>query len=753
MILEEYIQSLLNYKGFENDIVCHRSLSPVNAAFADADALDGKVLPAVLRCLGIERLYKHQHKAIQQIRQGRHTVIATPTASGKSLIYNLPVLEELVENPQAHALYLFPLKALARDQLDTVNGLLKALNLEFNPEKTLSAAVYDGDISSYQKTKIRNNLPHILLTNPEMLHLSMLAHHDLWKAFFSDLQFVVVDEVHTYRGVMGSNMAWVFRRLLRICNMYGADPVFVFCSATIANPVELTRLLTGLDVELIDKSTAPSGQKDVILMKGVDGAAKTAIALIHAAVHRELRTIVYTQSRKITELIAVWSSDRAPSLSDKISAYRAGFLPEERREIERQLASGDLLAVVSTSALELGIDIGNLDICILVGYPGTIMSTWQRAGRVGREGNNSVLILIAHEDALDQYFINHPDQFFNMPPEHAIINPDNEIILKNHVECTAAEFVISCTEPMARDKAVAAAIVDLESEGRLLKSENGKLWYAARKSPHRHVNLRGTSRSIPIFLQDTQQVLGEMDRHRAFFEAHEGAVYLHRGESYIITAFDHEQGVIEARPKSVNYFTRARSNKSTHILEVLESKTVFNTRVSLGRLKILEQVTGYQKKQVGTQKSLGIVPLDLPVIEFETLGLWIDIPDRVREEIETERFHFMGGIHALEHAVIGILPLLVMTDRNDLGGISIPHHPQTGKAAVFVYDGVPGGLGLTRTAYRSSTSFFERTRDVIRNCSCDNGCPACVHSPKCGSGNRPIDKASSLRILDLIMHG
>ncbi|WP_299980852.1 DEAD/DEAH box helicase [Desulfobacula sp.] len=554
MSLDEYIQSLKNYKGFAGDIVCHRTLPSREAIFASSDPELKNNLSHLLKFLGIKRLYRHQKKAIEMICNGIHTVIATPTASGKSLIYNLPVIDKLIEDPQSHALYLFPLKALARDQLETVQGLLTAVGIENIATPKLKAAVYDGDISSYQKSKIRKALPHILLSNPEMLHLAMLAHHHLWEDFFKHLKYIVIDEVHTYRGVMGSNMAWVFRRLQRICRLYGSSPVFIFCSATIANPASLAQKLTGLDVSVVDESSSPAGKKDVILMRGLEGAAQTAIALIHSAVHRNLRTICYTQSRKITELIAIWASQRAASFADRISAYRAGFLPEERRSIERKLATGELLAVVSTSALELGIDIGNLDLCILVGYPGTIMSTWQRAGRVGRDGKDSALILIAHEDALDQYFINHPDVFFNMPPEKAIINPRNMAILKQHLECAAAELSLNRVEPFLSDKTVQKAISELEYSGRVLRSRGGDMWYAARKSPHRNVNLRGTGKSLPIFLEKTKQSLGEIDKHRSYFETHEGAIYLHRGESYIITRFDHEKGSVEAKRKRCALF-------------------------------------------------------------------------------------------------------------------------------------------------------------------------------------------------------
>jgi len=750
--LAEYIESLKAYKGFAGDIVCHRTLDPVPARYgSDLPGFTHDLSP-LLEGLGITRLYAHQQAAMEQILSGRHTVIATPTASGKSLVYNLPVVDRLLTDPSATALYLFPLKALARDQLGTVQDLLvRARSLK--PDlPALKAGVYDGDVSSHFKAKIRREPPQVLLSNPEMLHLAMLPHHHLWETYFRRLAFVVVDEVHTYRGVMGSHMAWVFRRLVRICRHYGATPVFVFCSATIANPGDLCGRLTGLPVDVVDRAGAPSGKKEVVLMRGLDGASRTAIALIHAAMHRKLRTIVYTQSRKITELIAVWASQRSRKLRDRISAYRAGFLPEERREIETRLATGDLLCVVSTSALELGIDIGNLDLCILVGYPGTIMSTWQRAGRVGRDGSHSALVLIAHEDALDQYFMTHPDVFFDMPPETALINPDNPVICESHLVCAAADMALKKGEPILAGT-VRKPLRELESAGKLLRSANGDIWYAARKNPHQEVSLRGTGRTIPIFLENTRKSLGDIDRHRAFFDTHDGAVYLHHGRSYVVTRFDHEKGSVEVIPKEVNYYTRAWSSKSTRIIGVDEWKTVAGTRMGFGRLRITEQVTGFDRKLVATGRSIGMVPLDLPKLEFETQGLWILIPDPVRDRIESALLHFMGGIHAMEHAAIGIMPLLVMTDRNDLGGISIPFHDQVQTAAVFVYDAVPGGLGLCRQAFDQAERFLSATLETITACHCDTGCPACVHSPKCGSGNRPIDKRSAKEILEQILSG
>ena len=753
MTVEDYISALKAYKGFAGDIVCHKIVAARPANFApNAPDFVNDLTPLLSR-LGIHRLYAHQAQAIGHVLKGRHTVVATPTASGKSLIYNLPVMDSLISDPASRAMYLFPLKALARDQMDTVTALLETAHDPLSGRPQLSAGVYDGDITAHHKSKIRRNPPHILLTNPEMLHLAMLAHHHLWADFFSSLKYVVVDEVHTYRGVMGSNMAWVFRRLQRICRFYGARPVFIFCSATIANPARLAAGLTGLDVEVVDIQTAARGQKDVLMMRGMEGAAQTAITLIHAAVHRGLRTIVYTQSRKITELIAVWASQRAKSFADKICAYRAGFLPEERRDIERKLSSGKLFAVVSTSALELGIDIGNLDLCILVGYPGTIMSTWQRAGRVGRDGKGSALVLIAHEDALDQYFINHPDVFFSMPPETALINPENAWILDRQLDCAVAELPLDTHDPMLKDTAVQAAVNRLSDRGKLLLSRDGDIWYSARKNPHREVSLRGTGQSIPIFREETRESLGDIDWHRSYFETHEGAVYLHRGKTHVVTLFDHVKGVVRAKEEIVNYYTRARSSKNTEIIRTEQTRQVGGTRMGFGTLRIREQVTGYDRKLVRGGKSIGIVPLDLPELTYETQGLWIEIPDKVRDALEAGYHHFMGGIHALEHAAIGIMPLLVMTDRNDLGGISIPFHEQTGKAAVFIYDGAPGGLGLSRQAFDSGQVLLSRTLDAIADCPCDTGCPACVHSPKCGSGNRPIDKAAARLILELMGEG
>lgn len=698
-----------------------------------------------LDLLGVRELYAHQAQAVDLVRAGRHAVVATPTASGKSLIYNLPVLEACQENRAARALYLFPLKALAQDQRRALDSLAASLF------PTPTSAIYDGDTSSSQRSRIRRDPPNILFTNPDMLHLGILPSHERWAEFFANLRFVVVDEVHTYRGVMGSHMAWVFRRLVRICRLYGANPIFICSSATIANPEELATSLTGLPMTAVLEGTAAAPPRHMLLVNGVDGAARKAIGILQEALRMGLRTIVYCKSRRMTELIALWAAQREGGEKERISAYRAGFLPEERREIEARLSSGDLLAVVSTSALELGIDIGGLDVCILVGYPGSVMATLQRSGRVGRGGREAATFLIGHEDALDQYFMHNPEEFFALAPERAVINPENPVIAGRHLQCAAAEASLHRDDPLAAEH---RALVDgLVRSGELLQSRDGQEYFSTARQPHRGVALRGTGSTLAIMDMDSGERIGLVDRFRAVFETHPGAVYLHRGQTYVIADLDMQAGTAHARRARVSYYTRVRHEKTTEIIRTDASRPVFGAMVHLGELRVTDQVTGYDRVSVRGGRNLGTVPLDMDPLVFTTRGVWISIPESVRRLVENEMAHFMGGIHALEHAAIGMMPLLVMTDRNDLGGISIPFHPQVGTAAVFIYDGLPGGCGLADQAYAAYETLLERTLAVIRDCRCENGCPSCVHSPKCGSGNRPIAKGAALRVLEEVMRG
>jgi DEAD/DEAH box helicase domain-containing protein len=747
--IAEYTDALKRSGSLGPEVTGHITLPPVPARFAQAARAWPRAVSDLLDRLGIAALYSHQAEAVDALRAGRHVVAATPTASGKSLIYTLPVLERHLSDPDAKALFLFPLKALAQDQLAS----FRAMSAHWPEAARPSAAIYDGDVSAHFRRKIRNDPPTVLFTNPEMLHLSLLPHHHLWATFFAGLSFIVVDEVHSYRGVFGSHMAQVFRRLLRIAALYGASPVFTFCSATVGNPAELAARLTGVSPLPVLENGAPQGKRHYLFLNPVRSPATTAIALLQSALRRNLHSIVYCRSRRMTELVSLWASERSGPWAGRISAYRAGFLPEERRGIEARMASGDLLAVISTSALELGIDIGDLDLCILVGYPGTVMSTLQRGGRVGRSGRESAVILIAGEDALDQYIVRHAEEFFTRPPEKAELNPDNPVILARHLECAAAEL------PLRPDRhpdkqwltpAALRAVAELEAQGRLLRSADGSEYLAARKRPQRHLSLRGAGDMVSIE-NEAGELIGSVDGIRARREAHPGAVYLHLGRHYEIAELHPGAGRALAKFSRPIWYTRARGHKETDILSLEDSRRVAGIAVQRGRLRITDHVSGYEKRAVRGGQLLGVFPLDFLPLIFETEGLWLQIPDSARAMLEQAAMHFMGAIHALEHALIGMLPLLVMSDRNDFGGISTPMHAQIGRPAVFVYDGVPGGAGLTRAAFALAPDLFAQARALIAGCPCELGCPSCVHSPKCGSGNRPIDKEGALRLLECML--
>ncbi len=743
--LADFVDALIASDRFGRQVTHHRVQNPVEGVYAEPRKPLSTAMRIVLEKAGISHLYSHQALATDLVRAGRDVVVSTPTASGKSLIYNLPVLDRFLHDPDATSIFLFPLKALAQDQLSAFSTLTDHWVTEARPR----IAVYDGDTSDHFRRKIRENPPQIVITNPEMLHLAVLPLHSRWTTFLASLSLVVIDEMHTYRGVFGAHMAQVLRRLSRICGLYGARPAYVSCSATIGNPAEMAKALTGKDAEAITRGGSPQGKRHFVFINPEDSPATTAIHLLRSALARNLRTIVYAQSRRMTELISMWAAEQAGKYAGRISAYRAGFLPEERRDIEARMASGELLAVISTSALELGIDIGGLDLCILVGYPGSVMATLQRGGRVGRSGRESAVVLIAQEDALDQYIVRNPDDFFSRPPECAVLNPENEVILERHLECAAAEHPL---KPEGADRewlgsqTAANCLATLEARGLLLRSADGKTLHAARKRPQRHVDLRGAGATVT--LQDLSgTVIGSLDGARAMREVHPGAVYIHRGKTYIVDSLDLAARTAVLERGKPAYYTRTRGNKNTEILSVRDQKSLWGASIGLGRLRVTEEITGYEKRSTKDGRLLSVLPLEFDPMIFETEGLWMTISDRARIAVENALLHFMGAIHAVEHAAIGIMPLLVMADRNDFGGISTPMHAGLGTPAVFIYDGLPGGAGLSAQAFRDMESLFSRTLNVMAGCSCETGCPSCVHSPKCGSGNRPIDKAGAILLL------
>jgi len=703
-------------------------------------------LGLLVQQLKIKKLFKHQVEALKQIRQGEHVLVATPTASGKSLIYNLAVLEKLIKNEKAKALYLFPLKALEQDQFKNLAPMLKGLAC-----RKMTAAIYDGDTSAYRRKQIKARPPEIIFSNPDMLHSAILPYHQQWASFLENLQFIVLDEVHTYRGIFGSHMNQVIRRLKRLCALYGAHPQFILSSATIDNPEEFGQSLIEEKIKIVTANGAPRAGQYFLFLNPDASPNFSAAQLFVECLKHGFRTIAFTQSRKITELIHLWVTQLSPTLAQKVSSYRAGFMPEERRVIEKRLADGDLLGVVSTSALEMGIDIGYLDICLLVGYPGTIINTWQRGGRVGRSGRESMIILIAKPDALDQYFMHHPDDLFNRSYEAAILDPHNPFVIAAHLPCAAAEKPLTLADEKYWSRDFQTHLEQLELKGTLRRSaEEEPIWFASRRHPHQQVNIRSVGEAYTIFEKETGEAIGTIDGIRALKEGHPGAVYLHRGQQFLIEKLDLEKRDIVASKTDRQYFTRTRAEKQTEIIQITRSRPKGQFLIREGRLKVTEWIVGYEKRALPGQELMGVYDLDLPPQTFETVGFWIELEPAIEAWIEKQGLHFMGGIHAIEHGTIGIFPLFALCDRNDIGGICYPFHPQVGKGAIFIYDGYPGGVGLAQRGFEVVLELLQATLKHLKACPCEEGCPSCIHSPKCGSGNKPLDKRAAILILEFL---
>jgi DEAD/DEAH box helicase domain-containing protein len=741
-VLDDFLQ-WLRLEGRQEWEIAHKRKFPANDARLKPlpDGLDPRLLQLLAKS-GMDSLYSHQTEAVEHSLNGRDTVVATATASGKTLTYQIPVLNRLIQDPKAHALFLFPLKALERDQLDSF--------LDLAGDSGITAAVYDGDTPEPLRRKIKSRPPQVIITNPDMLHLGLLAYHDTWKSFFGNLKFIVLDEVHTYKGIFGSHISQVLLRTLRVCESFGARPQFMACSATIANPGVFVSALINREVTVVDNSGAPSSDRTFVFIRPFLSMNVAATKMFIRALKDGLKTIVFTRARKITELVTTWVMQWAPELSKRVSSYRAGFLPEERREIESKLFSGAMDGVISTSALEMGIDVGGLDLCILIGYPGTVINTWQRGGRVGRAGRPSAVVMIAGDDALDHYFLNNPDDFFQRSCEEAVIDPYNKEVLKKHIPCAASEIVITEDEEWANQPQVAEVITELEASGALFRSRKGL--HSLIRRPQRDVDLRGMGESFGIFLEENRKMIGSSSGMRVFTECHEGAVYLHRARQYVVTALDLARRNAFVRPANMSYYTRALSEKTTEILGApIRTRKFPGFTVQEARLKVTSVITSYEKRRTSGQDLIGVVDLELPPLHFETIGIWIEIPDEVKEAIQKMNLHFMGGIHAMEHAAISMFPLFALCDRDDIGGISTPQHEQVCKAAVFIYDGHPGGVGLSHRAFEIIEELLQKTKTLVEDCQCLTGCPSCIHSPKCGSGNKPLDKEACVRTLTMLL--
>jgi DEAD/DEAH box helicase domain-containing protein len=700
-------------------------------------------LRRALEGVGLARLYSHQVEGMEHLLSGRDLLVCTPTASGKSLIYQVAALDAWLKDPSAKALFLYPYKALAQDQCMKLNDLAGRLGFE-----GFSAAIYDGDTPSGQRRKLQKDPPPVLFTNPDMLHLAFLAYCENWTPFFRRLSLLVLDEAHVYRGVFGAHVHHVLKRTQRILDHEGARPLWVATSATMASPLDFYRRLTGRKAVLVEESGAPRPGRRLFLMNASGSPYTLACEVMDRLLAEGARTLAFTKARRVTELVYSWLCQRNPAYRKSVSSYRAGFLPSERRKIEQAFFDGSLLGVVSTSAMETGIDVGGLDACILVGYPGSLISLHQRMGRVGRGEREADIFLIAMPDALDQYFVAHPDQLLDRRMEELVLDPANPYIVASHLLCAARELPLE-DAAIPSSGAEREALEALDERGELLLDAAGTHWHSLRRNPHREVNLRTIGEGFTIQL-DSGRAVGNVDGHRVYRECHQGAIYLHQGQTFRVVSLIPKDRKVTVEAVHTDYYTEVRSDKETEIIEVIATRSAGAYPLSLGRLKITEILHSYVKRKMTGGEAFAETPLEAPPLILETEGLWIAIPPGIAGLLGERGLHLMGGIHALEHALIGIFPLLALADRWDLGGISYPLHPQVGGPAVFIYDGYPGGAGLCRKGYDLFESLLEATARVVRDCPCELGCPACIQSPKCGNGNKPLDKAAALAIAEVL---
>lgn len=698
-------------------------------------------------------LWTHQARAIDALRAGRSVALSTGTASGKSLCYQLPIAEAVLGAPgdrPGTALLVYPTKALAHDQLRA----LGALELD-----GLAAVTYDGDSTPEQRAWARRHA-NVILTNPDMLHAGILPFHGRWADYLHRLRYVVLDELHTLRGVYGTHVAHLVRRLRRLCTAHGSSPVFVCCSATIGHPGKLAAAITGEDPEAITDDASPTGDRLFALWnpplidagRGFRASSHGETArLLAALVGSGHRTIAFTRSRRGAEVVAASARDRLPpAQAATVRPYRGGYLAEERREIERELALGRVRGVAATNALELGVDIGGLDACLLDGFPGTIASMWQQAGRAGRSAQQSLAVLVAGEDALDQWFMAHPSEVFSRVPEPAVVNPANPFVLEPHVVCAAYERPLEAADRdlwgPELDEAVRSLVI-----GDQLAVRDGRVAYRGAAFPASGIGLRSGSSCEYRIVDGDGRLIGTVDEGRANESVHPGAVYLHQGQHYRVRRLDSTDRAAWVEPADGTEWTEARTVTDLVIATEDHCVTVGRARLSIGNVEVTQQVVGFQRRAVGSGEVIGREDLMLAPSRLATRAFWYTVHDAVLDDAGLAPRRVPGALHAAEHAGIGMLPLFTICDRWDVGGVSTAVHPQTGEATVFIYDGYVGGAGIAELGFEARHRHLEATLSAIAACPCEEGCPSCVQSPKCGNWNEPLDKAGAISLLHQVL--
>jgi DEAD/DEAH box helicase domain-containing protein len=715
---------------FHGEITLDHVLSEVQANFA---SLPGDLKPdlvAALATRGIERLYSHQAEAYAAVRRGRHLVVVTPTASGKTLCYNLPVLQGLLENPEKRALYLYPTKALAQDQLAELSALKHGLPIE------LRVDTYDGDTPPGRRTAIREG-GHVVMTNPDMLHAGLLPHHTRWRRLFSSLDFVVIDELHTYRGLFGSQVANVIRRLKRICTFYGSSPTFICASATIANPLELAkRLLEEDNIELVERNGAPRGERRLIFYNpplvnremGIRRSSMLEARRIAAPwIRGGVQTIVFCRSRlQVEVMLSYLRQDLAPRLdaNRRVRGYRAGYLPLHRREIEAGLRNGEITGVVSTNALELGIDIGSLQTAVLVGYPGTIASTWQQLGRAGRR-SGSVGVFVASSSPLDQFIVRHPEYFLSADPEEGLIDPDNLLLLAGHLQAGLFELPFEDQERLGRAD-ISELLHVFEEDGSATRSA-GRWFWSRQAFPAEEVHLRRILADNVVIIDTSHprpQVIGEMDQFTAPVLLHEEAVYLHEGAQFHVDRLDWDEKKAYVRPVEVDYYTDALASVTVQVLETFDGPEGQEVSRSHGEVKITSLASMFKKIKFHTHENIGSGPIHLPEQTLHTTGYWITVDEQTWRSLGRETLE--AGLQGMAHALRHVASLRLMCDPRDLGSVAEVRSVTTQMPTVTVYEVYPGGVGFSSRMYALHRDLLDDASSLVRDCPCLAGCPSCV---------------------------
>jgi DEAD/DEAH box helicase domain-containing protein len=721
---------------------------------------------AMAHCVPAGGLWTHQAAAVDVARSGTSVAVSTGTASGKSLCYQLPVAEAALEG--GTALLLFPTKALAQDQLRSLRALGSSPDGDGGGVPGLVPVTYDGDTDPSARTWARRSATAVL-TNPDMLHVGVLPHHERWARFLSRLRYVVVDELHTLRGIFGTHVAHVLRRLRRVCAHYRSDPAFVFCSATIGRPGELASALCGRPVAEVVDDGSPRGERVFVLWNPpvVDEVAGTRASghgqsarLLAGFVAGGSRAIAFTRSRRGAELVAAEARRRVAAMSadgggsglaELIRPYRGGYLASERREIEAELFGGRLRGVAATNALELGIDVGGLDACILDGFPGTIASMWQQAGRAGRQRQQSAAVLVAGEDQLDQWLMAHPSEVFTRSPEPAVVNPSNPFVLDPHLACAAYELPLTPADEAWWGDDLDDGIRRLVLDDRL-KLRDGRAVYGGGGAPAAAVGLRtGSSASEYRIVDGDGRMIGTVDEGRAFSTVHQGSLYLHQGRQFRVARLDLHDRAAWVEQCEADEVTQAMSDLNVTLLDVSDRARVGRSELYVGAVEVTERVTGYQRRRRTTREVLETVTLDLPPTRLLTRAFWYVLEDSLLAEAGIHPARVPGTVHAVEHAAIGMLPLFTICDRWDVGGLSTNRQPQTGRATIVIYDGYPGGAGIAELGFAAGRGHLEATLEVVSSCGCATGCPSCVQSPKCGNLNEPLDKAGAVALLTALL--